>query len=103
MDIFKAIADPTRREILLMLIKEPSSINTIADHFKMSRPAISKHIKILDTSGLLTIQSSESDGRQRFCYVQLEAMKEVNDYLAELQKFWDLKLRGLGSYLDSKD
>ena len=78
-DIFKAIADPTRREILMMVVQEPTNVNTIAEKFNMSRPAVSKHLKILEDNGLLFIQNSDIDGRQRNCYVQLGALKEIED------------------------
>lgn len=101
-DIFKAIADPTRREILLMVAKEPTNVNTIAEKFNMSRPAVSKHIKILSENDLVYTASDGNDGRQRYCYAQLEALQEVNDYLNLLEKFWKKKLGGLGDYLDKQ-
>ena len=98
-DIFKAIAHPTRREILLMLAKQPNSINNISTQFNMTRPAVAKHLKILEASNLVEIESDTADGRQRNCYVQLEALQEVQEYLALLEKFWKTKLTSLGSYL----
>lgn len=102
-DVFKAIADPTRREILLLLIKESNNIGHIAENFNMSRPAIAKHIKILQSAGLVSIESDNTDSRQRNCYAQLEALKEVEDYLFELEKFWKAKLGGLHTYLSKKN
>jgi DNA-binding transcriptional ArsR family regulator len=87
-DVFKAIADPTRREILLMVCNEPANVNTIADKFNMTRPAVSKHLK---------------DGRQRNCYAQLGALKEIEDFIKQLEKFWNSKLNNLGDYLDKKN
>ena len=101
-DIFKAIADPTRREILMMVVQEPTNVNTIAEKFNMSRPAVSKHLKILEDNGLLFIQNSDTDGRQRNCYVQLGALKEIEDFIRQLEKFWNSKLNNLGDYLDKK-
>lgn len=98
-DIFKALADPTRREILLMVVQDSSSIGKIAENFNMTRPAISKHVKILKNANLINIESDDSDGRQRNCVAQLEALKEVEAYLNVLDTFWQKKLRGLGSYL----
>ena len=88
-DVYKAIADPTRREILIMVSQEPTNVNTIADKFKMSRPAVSKHLKILEDNGLLIIQNSDADGRQRNCYAQLGALKEIEDYIRQLERFWN--------------
>jgi len=101
-DIFKAIADPTRREILMMVVQEPTNVNTIAEKFNMSRPAVSKHLKILEDNGLLFIQNSDIDGRQRNCYAQLGALKEIEDFIRQLEKFWNSKLNHLGDYLDKK-
>ena len=101
-DVFKAIADQTRREILLTLVKKPESVNAISEKFSMSRPAVSKHIKVLSESNLIRIEQDEVDSRQRNCYAQLEALSEVNQFLDELGKFWESKLDGLGKYLTSK-
>lgn len=101
-DVFKAIADPTRREILLLLAEYPNSINNIADRFQMSRPAVSKHLKILVDSELIRIEMDEHDGRQRNCYAQLEALNKVTAYINELETFWNSKLDGLAMHLKSK-
>jgi len=101
-DIFKAIADPTRREILLSLAQESSNIGQIAENFSMTRPAVAKHIKILQNAHLVGIESDASDGRQRNCYAQLEALKEVEEYLEQLEKFWKTKLNGLHTYLSKE-
>lgn len=98
-DVFKAIADPTRREILLMIAEHPRNINEISEKFEMSRPAVSKHIKILTDCHLVDIRPDSQDGRQRNCYAQLEALKEVNNYLAKLEYFWNTGLDSLGRYL----
>lgn len=102
-DVFKAIADPTRREILLMLIEESSSIGQIAENFNMSRPAIAKHVKILQSAELLNIETDHVDGRQRNCVAQLEALKEVQDYIFKLEKFWKAKFNNLETYLSKKN
>lgn len=101
-DVFKALADPTRREILMMIAKQPENINTIAEKFKMSRPAVSKHIKILSENKLTRIETDSTDGRQRNCYAQLEALVEIKEYLANLELFWQNKLDGLEHFLKQK-
>lgn len=101
-DVFKAIADTTRREILLMLTKSPESINTISEKFNMSRPAISKHIQILKNSDLVKIEADKTDGRQRNCYAQLEALQEVDAFMKQLSSFWENNLEGLGNYLNQQ-
>ncbi|MCL4115667.1 UNVERIFIED_CONTAM: hypothetical protein GTU68_004798 [Idotea baltica] len=101
-DVFKAIADPTRREILLTLVKSPQNVNTISEKFNMSRPAVSKHIKILSASNLVKIEKDEIDSRQRNCYAQLEALTEVSAFLSQLEKFWESKLGGLDDFLNNQ-
>ena len=101
-DIFKALADPTRRSIMLMLCQESNSVNNISEHFNMSRPAISKHIKILQEAELVKIEPDKKDGRQRNCYAQLEAMQEIHNYLSKLENFWKQNLSDLGNFLDEE-
>ena len=101
-DVFKAIADPTRREILMMLAQEPSSINVIAEKFEMSRPAVAKHLKVLVETDLVVMETDATDGRQRNCFAQLEALQEVDAYLRTLEQFWKGRLNQLGKYLDKK-
>ncbi|KAB7530272.1 metalloregulator ArsR/SmtB family transcription factor [Flagellimonas olearia] len=98
-DVFKAIADPTRREILLMLAQRSENICMISKKFQMSRTAVSKHIKILVDNNLVTLQSGKEDGRERYCHARLEALAEVNDYIIRLEGFWNSKLDGLNDYL----
>lgn len=98
-DAFKAIADPTRRGILLMLAEQPAHVNTIAEKFNMSRPGVSKHLKVLIESKLVKMETDGVDGRQRNCYAQLEALQEVEEFLTKLEAFWSDRLDGLGAYL----
>ena len=95
-DVFQAIADPTRREIINMLAHKKLNLNSVAENFNMSRPAISKHIKILTECGLIVI---EQQGRERHCEVKLQKLGEVADWLEQYQKFWNKRLDALESYL----
>mgnify|MGYP003945438159 CR=1 FL=1 len=79
-DIFKAIADPTRRAILMMLAKESLNLNAVTENFKISRPAISKHIKILMECGLVEV---EQLGRERFCKAQPDKLDEILEWISE--------------------
>ena len=99
-DVFQAISDPTRRDIILLLSREELNLNTVASHFKVSRPAISKHIKILSECGVVEIRQ---DGRERYCHADLEKLKEVDTWLDHYRKFWDRKLDALGDFLDRRD
>ena len=95
-DVFQAIADPTRREIIQMLAQESLNLNAVADRFDISRPAISKHIKILTECGLITIHPR---GRERLCEAKLETLNEVSDWVAQYRQFWETKLDSLENYL----
>ncbi|MEO9964833.1 MAG: metalloregulator ArsR/SmtB family transcription factor [Reichenbachiella sp.] len=96
-DVFQAIADPTRRDILNLLVKKELNLKTIASHFKLSRPAISQQIKILTDCGLLRI---DQQGRERFCYLQTKKMKEVSDWLEPFKQAWEMRYNQLDSLLD---
>jgi DNA-binding transcriptional ArsR family regulator len=95
-DVFQAIADPTRREIIRLVSKQPLNLNAVAENFEVSRPAISKHIKILTECGLVKIQQQ---GRERFCVAQLGKLSEVNDWVEQYKQFWDQKMDALEAYL----
>ena len=73
-DVFQAIADATRREILQMVAQQPLNVNTVANHFQVSRAAIYKHMKILAECGLLDVKQQ---GRERYCEARLEKISEV--------------------------
>ncbi|MCF3108735.1 metalloregulator ArsR/SmtB family transcription factor [Niabella sp. CC-SYL272] len=95
-DVFQAIADSTRREILQLLAHQQLNLNAVAANFDISRPAISKHIKILTECGLLVIHQQ---GRERYCQANLNKLKEVQDWVAQYSAFWDKKLQALNSFL----
>jgi DNA-binding transcriptional ArsR family regulator len=95
-DVFQAIADPTRREIIHLLAQESMNLNAVADRFDISRPAISRHIKILTECGLITIHAQ---GRERLCEAKLEPLNEVSDWVTQYRKFWEDKLDSLEIYL----
>jgi DNA-binding transcriptional ArsR family regulator len=95
-DVFQAIADPTRREIIGLLANKALTLNGVAENFPVSRPAISKHIKILTQCGLVIIKQQ---GRERFCQVDFNKLKEVNDWVNQFHSFWNQKLDALGGLL----
>jgi DNA-binding transcriptional ArsR family regulator len=95
-DVFQAIADPTRRQIINLLAKQSFHLNAVADKFDISRPAISKHIKVLTECGLIVIRQ---EGRQRYCDVQLHKLKEVSRWVEQYSQFWDKKLGNLQNFL----
>jgi len=95
-DVFQAIADPTRREILNMLARQPLNVNTVAENFDVSRAAIYKHMKILIECGLIDMKQK---GRERFCEAKLEQLSEVNEWIEQYRKYWEGKLDSLEAYL----
>nr|WKN35241.1 metalloregulator ArsR/SmtB family transcription factor [Tunicatimonas sp. TK19036] len=97
-DVFQAIADPTRRDIIHLLARQRLNLNAVAEHFNISRPAISKHIKILNECGLIDIQQT---GRDRFCKAKPEKLSEVAAWVEQYREFWNNKLDALGQFLQS--
>lgn len=98
-DVFQAIADPTRRAIINMVAQQSLNLNAVAENFEVSRPAISKHIKILTECGLIVIKQK---GRERFCEARLQTLHEVSDWIEQYRKFWTSKLDALGDFLASE-
>jgi len=96
-DVFQAIADPNRRAILGLLAKKNHTLNGVADNFDISRPAISRHMKILMECGLVVITQQ---GRERLCEVKIDKLDEVSDWVATYRKIWDQRLDSLEVYLD---
>lgn len=95
-DIFKAIADPTRREILTLVAKKQQNLNAIAENFDMSRSAVSQHIKILTDCGLLLVKQV---GRERYCEPQPKILREVTDWIEEFKNTWEDRFNMLGDVL----
>jgi DNA-binding transcriptional ArsR family regulator len=95
-DVFQAIADPNRRAILSLLATQRLTLNGIAENFRISRPAISKHIKILKECGLVAVQKQ---GRERYCEAKLERLKEVSDWVEKSRQLWEGRLDRLDEYL----
>ena len=95
-DVFQAIADPNRRAIINLLAQNKLTLNGVAEQFDISRPAISKHIKILTECGLITINKQ---GRERYCEAKFEKLSEVSEWVEQYKKFWTTKLDALENYL----
>ena len=96
-DVFQAIADPTRRDIINLLAAKPQNLNAIADNFDVTRQAISLHVKILNECGLIIIRK---EGRERYCEVQLEKLREVHAWTEQYRAFWTTKLRALKNFVE---
>lgn len=95
-DVFQAIADPTRRAIINMIANQPMNLNAVAEKFDISRPAISKQIKILMQCGLISITQR---GRERYCEAKLQKLNEVSEWVEQYRIFWNKKLDALENFL----
>lgn len=98
-DVFQAIADPTRREIIGLLAGRSQNLNSLAANFDMTRQAISLHVKILTECGLVTIRPQ---GRERICEAHMERLCEVHDWTAQYRVFWTAKLLALKDYVEKE-
>ena len=98
-DAFQVIADPSRRQMLTLLSKKSLTINGLAESFDMSRPAVSKHIKILYGAGFISITEI---GRERHCILKQDGFHELQDFINYFDKFWATKLKKLETILNQK-
>lgn len=99
LDAFQVIADPSRRQMLMLLSKESLTINGLAENFDMSRPAVSKHIKILYNAGFISITGI---GRERHCVLKKDGFNKLQEWINYFDKFWEKKLKKLESLLNNK-
>ena len=95
-DVFQAIADPTRRQIINLIAQQSLNLNAIAENFEISRPAISQHIRVLTECGIVVIRKQ---GRERYCEAKLETLSEVSNWVDQYKHFWNEKFNSLDRYL----
>ncbi|NND06842.1 MAG: winged helix-turn-helix transcriptional regulator [Saprospiraceae bacterium] len=95
-DVFQAIADPVRREIIALLSQDIMSIKAISAQFEISRPAVSKHVKILQECGLIKITQQ---GRERFCEIQPAELVPAFLWLDQYRDLWEDRLDSFEAYL----
>lgn len=96
-DVFHAVADPTRRRLLDRLARGESHVNALAQPFRMSRPAVSQHLRILRDAGLVQVRRR---GRERLYRLEARRLREVYDWVTHYERFWKQKLAALSEYLD---
>ncbi|MFB2771314.1 ArsR/SmtB family transcription factor [Pelatocladus sp. BLCC-F211] len=96
-DVFVAIADPTRRALLDLLRTGEQPVKQLAEPFAMSLPAISQHLQVLCEAGLVQMRKA---GRQRLYRLNPEPLKQISDWIADYEQFWQEKLDALGNYLE---
>jgi len=98
-DVFDAISHPARRRMLDLLVEADRSVNTITESFRMSRPAVSQHLRVLREAGLVT---ERRHGRERRYRLVPERLRPVKDWLAHYEAFWDNHLQRLQKLLTKK-
>ena len=97
-DIFQAIADPTRRAIITLIALQAMTPNALAEHFDMTRQAVSKHIRILTECQLV---NQEQAGREIYYSLEIEKMKEVDKWLNQFRKIWETRFNQLDKVLST--
>lgn len=95
--VFAALSNPTRRDVLDLLLDGPRPVQAIAEHFDMARPSVSEHLKVLVDAGLAT---ETRQGRHRIYSVTPEPLRELQTWLAPYERFWRSQLTGLRNYLE---
>jgi DNA-binding transcriptional ArsR family regulator len=99
LDAFQVVGDASRRKMLMLLSQDSLTINSLADHFDMSRPAVSKHIKILYNAGFISIRDA---GRERHCSLKQDGFNELQHWISFFDAFWATKLKKLDDLLNKK-
>lgn len=97
-DVFQAIADPTRRAIILLIAAQAMTPNAIAEHFDSTRQAVSKHLRILTECQLV---KQEQTGREIYYHFNPKKMKDVADFIEPFRKMWDIKFNQLDRVLST--
>ena len=95
-DVFQAIADPNRRAILSLLARQRMTLNGVADNFRISRPAVSRHIKILKECGLVVVIPQ---GRERFVEARFDKLEEVTRWVEQYRQMWEDRFNRLDDVL----
>ena len=97
--VFRAVADPTRREILRLLRGGQQTVGEIARNFRMSRPAVSKHLRLLRAAGLVV---TRQEGTSRHCGLNAKPLQVISDWLQDYRSFWSDTMQSLKSYVEEQ-
>ena len=97
-----ALADPTRRRVVELLIERPRKAGELAAEFKVSPPAISRHLRVLRTRGLIEETRTPEDGRSRVYRLRPERFNELSTWLKEVERFWDEQLDSFKQHVEQK-
>lgn len=98
-DVFQAIADPTRRELLRLLVGKELSISTLSNHFTMSRTAVTKHLHILESAGLVL---SKKMGREKLYSLETKPLQKLRAWIEFFDPYWEAKLSGLKRIVENE-
>ncbi|RAP78332.1 ArsR/SmtB family transcription factor [Paenibacillus montanisoli] len=99
-DVFQAIADPTRREVLKLLVDQEMPVTAISGHFPMTRTAVSKHLRILAEAGLV---KERKVGRETRYRLETQPLQELKNWLNYYERYWENKLSALQRFVESED
>ena len=97
--VFRAVSDPTRRALIELLAVAEHSVSELLEHFDVSQPAISQHLRVLTEAGLARVRKS---GRQRLYSLNALPLALVHDWAGHYEEFWNAHLTELGRYLDKQ-
>lgn len=97
-DVFQAIADPTRRAILVLIATQAMTPNTIAEEFHISRQAVSKHIQMLTECELV---KQQQQGREIYYSLEINKMKEIDQWLTQFREIWEVSFNQLDQVLST--
>ncbi|RJE84748.1 ArsR family transcriptional regulator [Paenibacillus sp. 1011MAR3C5] len=98
-DVFQALSDPTRREIIRSLAASEMTVMNLAKPFDMSLPAISKHLKVMEKAGLVSVRK---EGTYRYYYLNPQAIENAQEWLVDLRKFWTAQVFNLEQFLETQ-
>ena len=96
-DVFQAIADPVRRDIIELLSTETLTVNEVAEKFEISRPAVSKHLKILNECGIIIFNQT---GRERLCLIQPQELIPAFLWIKQYHKLWEDRIDSFENYIN---
>ena len=98
-DIYFAIADLTRRQILMLILDQERSVSDLVNQFEISQPAISQHLRILRSSGIVKVRKH---GRQRLYQVDFQRLKGIHDWISQFEDYWESKLDALEELIENE-
>ncbi len=98
-DIYFAVADLTLRQILTLILDQERSVSDLVNHFRVSQPAISQHLKILRSAGIVKVRKH---GRQRLYQVDFQRLKGIHDWVSQFEDYWESKLDALEELMENE-